>query len=153
MKMLLTVIFLLSSTIALGAADCLRYMGNGYQKVWTKKCNVIVADQSKKQVEYIDSCLGKFKKKGKEFIIFNSDLLIRSGRLSKDVIITSGLIGTYAKETSQSITLDKKSASPELLKRYRHRFTFDKTKNQIHIRNEEGTFKLKKKYDLLLECQ
>lgn len=149
-----SVIFLLLSLSfsAFGEVDCLRFMGKKARLVWKKRCEVILNDTGLQSVEKIDACFGKYTIGKKEFIVFNSDLNKRQGFVKKDSIITSAMIGTHAQENEDEISVYKKSASPELLKRYLHIIRYNRHEDLLAISKYEGRLNLKKKYDLVLSC-
>jgi hypothetical protein len=153
--MKLSVIFLLLIfSLSLQAeVDCLRFMGKKAKLLWKKQCQTILDDVGLQAVETIDGCFGKYKLGKREFIVFNSDLQKKQGFVKKDSIITNGALGIHAQESEDEIRLNKKSASPELLKRYLHVINYNKHRDVLSISKYEGRLNLKKKYHLTLSCR
>ena len=150
------VITLLSFSYSLSASanvDCLRYMSKKSKMIWKKSCQTILEDRSRNEVESIDLCVGKFTLKGKEFFVINGDIVKKDGYIKKDVIISTAKIGSEAKETNLTISFDKRTASPELFKKYRHIVSYAKDTDTLTIQNSEGLFRLKEKYYLEIACE
>jgi hypothetical protein len=133
--------------------DCLRFMGKKAELKWSKTCNVILEDRSHDELQSIDACFGKYSYKNKDYIVLNADILKKSGFVKKDSLIVSGALGVYAEELNSSISIDKKTASPELLKRYRYVVNFDKVTDVLSVQKYQGLFRLSKTQDLKLECK
>ena len=153
-KLIITILFTIPFiSHSYGSVDCLRFMSKKAKIVWTKNCQIILEDFGSQEVESIDACFGKYKIKNKEFIVFNSNLTKRNGFVKKDSIISSALLGAHAKENEQSIAVHKKSASPELFKKYLHIIRYNKNEDILAISKYEGRVNLKKKYDLVLSCE
>ena len=156
MKKIVLVLITILSFSSFAEVDCLRVMGKNPELKWSKTCNLIVSDDSNKQVESIDACFGKYTNKGKSYIVINSDLIRKEGRFKEDTIIASFLLGDYAEENDEEITGLKSSFSPELFTSYKHTLSYDKVTEVLKIKVQQGLFRvfnLPQWYELTLQCE
>lgn len=152
MKIIGILLAIALSNSAIAGTDCLRFMGKVDKLLWSKRCNVVLSDQSLEPVESIDACFGKFVQRGVTYLVFNSEVQKVRGYVKRDSIITKASYRTHATENRDQIKAEISSASPELFTRYRHSIEFDKHSQILEIRKEKGFFQMEQQFDLTLQC-
>jgi len=154
MKSILCTVVLLGSVSAFSADDCLRFFSHADRAkiVMKKNCSMILEDQGRIKVASIEGCFTKIENqfRGTTSWGFVADLQKQRGYVTKDVIIVNTGDAT---ENSKQVKIDIKTASPELLKFYRHKLVFDKETETLSISKDQGTFRLKNQYALKLQCR
>ena len=151
---ILTTFLFLFSLSSFAVDDCLRYMTNAKkaQIVMKKDCSLVIQDSGKEKIASMEGCFTKIKNQfgNKTSWGFVADIQKQSGYVSKDVIIINTV---NAKETSKKVSINLKTASPELFKRYQTNLEFNKETQELSLKRDEGFFSLNNKYQFKLQCK
>ncbi len=153
-KIIITLLTITISLHSFATDNCLRFMPNrsNIKIVMKKECNLIIEDTGKNTIASIDACLtkltGQFPGKTSWGLIANIQKV--SGRVINDTIIVNT---ASIKETNSSLDIDLNTFAPELITRYRHRISYNKTTEVLSVTKDKGILSLKNDYNFKLQCR
>lgn len=141
-------LFLLISIQSVHAnSSCLKFISKKAKLLWSVNCSEILSDNSVKNVSKVNLCVGEYVLNNRKFSIVNGEVTNSKGQ--KSAIITSEVNNNQTKD----IQYTKITASPELLKRYKHSVNYKNNQKELMIKKSEGLFSLSEHYDLLIICK